>query len=179
MEAISQEISEIDGRSPESVYELLRTIFHTGKVLTLSRDNAVFYTNNILARPGWHLPEWRQGAPIPIRRVSRLRAIETSLDDTTNMSNYEGGFRSEQATELWQRSFQRYKETRKRHNKRIRANYNGLDIDARNAKIEWHRNYRRRHGEERNRKRREIRARERAQGRKMRKACLGDRIPNQ
>lgn len=42
MEAISQEISEIDGRSPESVYELLRTVFHTGKILDFFRDNVVF-----------------------------------------------------------------------------------------------------------------------------------------
>jgi len=57
MEAISQEISEIDGRSPENVYELLRIVFHTSKILAFFRDNAVFYINNVLARPGWNLPE--------------------------------------------------------------------------------------------------------------------------
>ncbi|KAK3172547.1 hypothetical protein OEA41_005870 [Lepraria neglecta] len=141
MEAISQEISEIDGRSPESVYELLRTVFLT-------------------ARPGWNLPEWRQEAPISFRRIARLKAIEKSLDDTTKKTKYEGGVESEPATEPWQLASQRCEESRKRRNEHVRANYNGLDIDARNSKIEWQKEYRRRHGEESNRKRREKRAKE-------------------
>jgi len=161
MEAISQEISEIDGRSPESVYELLRTVFHTGKILAFFRDNAVFYANNVLARPGWNLPEWRQEAPISFRRIARLKAIEKSLDDTTKKTKYEGGVESEPATDPWQLAFQRCEESRKKRNEHVRANYDGLDIDARNSKIEWQKDYRRRHGEESNRKRRGKRAKER------------------
>ncbi len=154
----SQEISEIDGRSPESVYELLRTVFHTGKILAFFRDNAVFYANNVLARPGWNLPEWRQEAPISFRRIARLKAIEKSLDDTTKKTKYEGGVESEPATEPWQLAFQRCEESRKKRNEHVRANYDGLDIDTRNSKIEWQKDYRRQHGEESNRKRREKRA---------------------
>ena len=161
MEAISQAISEIDGRSPESVYELLRTVFYTGKILALFRDKAIFCANNVLARPGWNLPEWRQEAPISFWRISRLRASETSLDDTTKKTKYEGVVESEPVKEPWQLAFQRCEESRKRRNEHVRANYNGLDIDARNLKIEWKKEYRRRHGEERNRTRREKRAKER------------------
>ena len=56
MEAISQEISEIDGRSPESVYELLRTVFHTVKIPAFFRDNAVFDTNNVFSPSGLDPP---------------------------------------------------------------------------------------------------------------------------
>ena len=105
MEAISQEISEIDGRSPEIVYELLRTVFHTGKILAFFRDNAVFYANNVSARPGWNLLEWRQEAPISFRQIARLIVIEKSLDDTTQKTKYEGGVESEPATEPLQLAF--------------------------------------------------------------------------
>ena len=161
MEAISQEISEIDGRSSESVYELLRTVFHIGKILALFRDNVIFYANNVLARPGWNLPEWRQEAPISFRRIARLKAIEKSLDDTTKKTKYEGGVESKPATEPWQLAFQRCEESRKKRNEHVKANCNGLNIDARNAKIEWQKEYRRQHGEESNRKRWGKRAKER------------------
>lgn len=160
MEAISQEILEVDGRSPESVYEVLRTVFHTGKLLASFRDNAVFYANNVLARPGWNLPGWRQEAPISFRRIARLQAIENFLDDTTKKTKYEGGVEPEPATEPWQLAFQRREESRKRRNDRVRARYNSLDIEARSSKIEWQKEYRRGHGEESNRKRREKRAKE-------------------
>lgn len=114
-----------------------------------------------LARPGWNLPEWGQEAPISFRRIARLKAIEKSLDETTEKTKYEGGVESEPATEPWQLAFQRCEESRKKHNEHVRANYDGLDIDARNSKIEWQKDYRRRHGEESNRKRREKRAKER------------------
>ena len=169
MEAISQEISEVDGRSPESVYEVLRTVFHTGRILALFRDNAVFYANNVLARPGWNLPGWRQEAPISFRRIARLQAIENFLDDTIKKTKYEGDDKSEPATEPRQLAFQRYEESRKRHNDRVRASYNNLDIDARNSKIEYQKEYLRKHREEKNRKQREKRAKERDTGVKKEK----------
>ncbi|KAL8859957.1 MAG: hypothetical protein Q9178_003506 [Gyalolechia marmorata] len=92
---------------------------------------------------------------------ARLKAIEKSLDDTTKKTKYERGVESEPATEPWQLAFQRCEESRKKRNEHVRANYDGLDIDTRNSKIEWQKDYRRRHGEESNRKRREKGAKER------------------
>lgn len=155
MEAISQEISEIDGRSPESAYELLRIVFHDGKTLAFLRANAVFYANNALARPNWILPEWGQEALISSLRIARLKAIEKSFDDTTKDTKYEGGVESEPATDSWPLAVQRCEKRRKKSNEQVRANYNDLDIDARNSKIELQKDYRQRRREEYSRKRRE------------------------
>ena len=141
MQAISQEISEIDGRSPESVYELLRTVFHTGKILPSWEITPSCMLTMVRAHPGWNLPKWRQEAPISFRRITRLQAIEKSLDDINKKIMYEGGVEAGPATEPWQLVFQRCEESRKNYNEHVRANYNGLDIDGRNSKIEWQKDY--------------------------------------